>query len=430
GCPGVVSWHPGGDLLASASADGSVRLWDVRSGRSAGEMKGHVGPVTAMTISPDGRFSATGGHDGSIVLWDLRQRSSIRELSSDRVPIIRLDWDVDGRHVFVAREDGVLLLVDVSNGRIARRIAVEGDKLCAANLSADGGSCLVGLRDGSVQLYDLRSRELIRRFSGPSSKLVAVALSYDDRRAAAIGGDGTVRIWQLDWMPRFREFADWDERARPILEACATVHDAKAEKARGADIGERPLAETVKTKLTNRGLGWIRLEGILEVLGKRARQPEQVEDTQLLTMRTQQKSMIANPLKRQRAIRGARIAAVVLLLLLPLVWLTSHRKTLKQVRFDSDKVRETRMMRAQAIAGSPAGLFSQEVECQQELIDHYIGLYIRRHGRPEQIAKARICLEILADAKVVEPALGLLRVSEEETADSAGSDSSQDLDYV
>ncbi|MCP4901696.1 MAG: hypothetical protein GY906_32430 [bacterium] len=140
--------------------------------------------------------------------------------------------------------------------------------------------------------------------------------------------------------------------------------------------------------------------------------------------------MIANPLKRQRAIRGARIAAVVLLLLMPLVWLTSHRRTLKQVRFDGDKVRETRMMRHQAIAGSPAGLFSQEVECQQELIDHYIGLYIRRHGRPEQIAKARICLEILADAKVVEPALGLLRVSEEETADSAGSDSSQDLDYV
>ena len=39
-----------GDVLASASADGTVRVWDTRTGMTAAEMRGHAGRVNALAV--------------------------------------------------------------------------------------------------------------------------------------------------------------------------------------------------------------------------------------------------------------------------------------------------------------------------------------------------------------------------------------------
>jgi len=64
-----VSFSPDGDTLASASGDGTVKLWD-RSGRELQTLQGHSSGVSSVSFSPDGDTLASASEDGTIILWN------------------------------------------------------------------------------------------------------------------------------------------------------------------------------------------------------------------------------------------------------------------------------------------------------------------------------------------------------------------------
>lgn len=59
-------------MLASGSAYGPIRLWDVATGDLRKTLKGHTGGVTGVSFSSDGQTLVSGSADGTVLLWDLR----------------------------------------------------------------------------------------------------------------------------------------------------------------------------------------------------------------------------------------------------------------------------------------------------------------------------------------------------------------------
>lgn len=66
-----LEFSPDGQLLASASGDGTARLWRIGEGRELAAFKGHRNAVRAVAFSQDGRTLASGGIDRAVLLWDV-----------------------------------------------------------------------------------------------------------------------------------------------------------------------------------------------------------------------------------------------------------------------------------------------------------------------------------------------------------------------
>ncbi|MCK9902780.1 TIR domain-containing protein [Frankia sp. Cpl3] len=117
----AVRFSPDGCHLASASNDGTARIWDVASGTCLHVLGDGTARLWAAAFSPDGSFLATAGDDLLIRLWDPRSGRQIAALAGHTRRIWSIDVSPDGRLLVSCGDDGTARLWDVSRQAEATR---------------------------------------------------------------------------------------------------------------------------------------------------------------------------------------------------------------------------------------------------------------------------------------------------------------------
>jgi cytochrome c len=141
-----------GKTLYSASYDGTIRRWDVASGRMDRIVVEHGFGVNHLVLNEARGWLAYGAVDGAVRAIDLATGAELADLTADRRPILALADSPDGRFLAVGDGEGYIMIVDTDDWSIARdfHAAVRGP-IWALEYNASGERLLAGgLADEAV----------------------------------------------------------------------------------------------------------------------------------------------------------------------------------------------------------------------------------------------------------------------------------------
>ena len=148
----------GHTTLASASADGSVRLWDGDSGRAIATLSGHQDVVRCVRFTRDGRRLFSGGDDRSVREWDVATSAHLGTLLSHAEAVQSLDLSLDDKTLRTGNSGGTLKLWAAGSGQLLLSLQVaDSPNPPAAAFLPDGTNLCVASEDGWLRSFHAES---------------------------------------------------------------------------------------------------------------------------------------------------------------------------------------------------------------------------------------------------------------------------------
>lgn len=191
-----VEFGPDGRTLASGSWDNTIMIWDVQTGELLNTLIGHTQLVSAIAISPDGKILASGSKDNTIKIWNLETGELIHSLQGHSLPVLSLSISPDGKMLASGSADGTIALWELQTAQPIRRISGHTDGVWSVVIGGDNRTLVSGSWDRTVKLWDVETGQLKENLTGHSSYVNAVDISPDGQTIVSGGWDGQVKIWK------------------------------------------------------------------------------------------------------------------------------------------------------------------------------------------------------------------------------------------
>jgi hypothetical protein len=191
-----VAYRFGRAELASAGGDGTVRVWNTYTGKELQSLSGHIGGAWAVAYRPDGGELASAGADGTIRIWDTDTGKELQSLSGHIGGAWAVAYRPDGAELAVAGADGTVRIWDTDTGQELHSLSGHVGVVCeAVAYRSDGAELAVAGADGTVRIWDTDTGQELHSLSGQTPGVSAVAYRSDGAELAAACVDGTVTIW-------------------------------------------------------------------------------------------------------------------------------------------------------------------------------------------------------------------------------------------
>ncbi|WP_414585289.1 NB-ARC domain-containing protein [Scytonema sp. PCC 10023] len=213
----LVAFSPDGQTLVSISDDQTVKFWDFEAGKCLRTLEAYSNWVSFVAFAPqrdanssDGHVLASGHEDNQVRLWNLSTGECLKILQGHTNIVSSVtfapqqsigtstDGSVDSLNSSIlasSSDDQTIKLWDTRTGECIRTLWGHDDWVQSISFSPDGQILASGSRDQTVKLWDWHTGECLHTLHGHTHRVKSVAFSPQERILASGSDDKTIKLW-------------------------------------------------------------------------------------------------------------------------------------------------------------------------------------------------------------------------------------------
>lgn len=209
----AVAWSFDGKTIAS-SVGNEIHLWDSESGKLKNALKGHEKPIGALAFQPTGKWLVSGSDDTTVRVWDIEKNEEVANLNGDfnakaRAQIYSVAFSPNGKLVASVNGNGQLQIWNPTLEKKARFLSgLDAHPSSTAYQVAFGKDTSVIFTSGS----DNKAKQFVglgpdgetlpghgrpTPLEGHTNNVTALAVSKDGKFLATGSTDKTIRLWDM-----------------------------------------------------------------------------------------------------------------------------------------------------------------------------------------------------------------------------------------
>jgi len=201
----AVTMGKGGRRMATASSDGTIRLWDCTTGellqnfgKSLGMLGlGHRGETTAVVFGTTDQVLYSSGEDGQLIHWDLENFSRHRRLDLPIWTATALLMLPNCPLLAIGTAEGHIHLWDCQAQQPSLQLTHHQDRINTLAFNPQRQSLISGSNDQTLRIWTIPAGRLSQTLTAPTAPITALACHPQDGRIISGDGQGQVQVWNL-----------------------------------------------------------------------------------------------------------------------------------------------------------------------------------------------------------------------------------------
>ena len=252
--PHALAISPDG-LTAAVGIERGMQFVDLRSGTVRTATGGPTGSPNWVLFSPDGKTVVSTNLDKTVTRWDVESATLFETLRGHSNSVQQPVFSPEGETLYTVSHDGTAIAWDLTGDRrLGRPFTFTNDRRFSATgfdghpgeFSPDGGLIAVGLKEQGIALWDAQLEPVAEPLLATGGEVKSLAFSPDGQTLAAVTAGGSLTLWDVDSRSRLQGPRGVDGSAEVSFSrdgATLATHDSKGgvrfwDVATGADLGE------------------------------------------------------------------------------------------------------------------------------------------------------------------------------------------------